>query len=124
MIYRGEPPYLECSTRGDKRFSPFYAIVNGKSIENQYQAAKILEDGTTGHDWRSAKGKKAVNIEYCRELYIKLWRQYLDEHPELYKVLADQTGLSDMFGQKGNTCQAIVLWDLRNEYLKNSFFEM
>ena len=30
-------PKYECSSRGDKRFSAFYAYVDGKSIEYIYQ---------------------------------------------------------------------------------------
>ena len=29
MITIGDPPYLECSSKGDVRFSAFSAIVNG-----------------------------------------------------------------------------------------------
>lgn len=40
MIMHGNSPYLECSSRGDKRFSAFYAVVaiNNKrlSIEQFY----------------------------------------------------------------------------------------
>jgi len=44
MTIYGRAPFLECSSRGDKRFSAFYARVNGCSIEEQYQAAKIFRD--------------------------------------------------------------------------------
>jgi hypothetical protein len=62
MLEFGEAPFLECSSKGDKRFSAFCAVVNGKTIEQRYQAAKIFEDGSTGLTWREAKGKKAVNM--------------------------------------------------------------
>ena len=117
MMRYGKPPFLECSTRGDKRFSPFYAIVNGKIIERQYQAAKIFEDGSTGLDWKQAKGRKAINMEECTLLYEKLWRQYIFEHLELLNVLKHAPGLSDMFAQRGNNNQAEVLWKIRNESL-------
>lgn len=111
----GEPPYLECSSRGDKRFSAFYAKVNGKSIEEQYQAAKVFEDGTTGLSWREAKGRKPVNMDEVSVLYKNLWKEYLINHPALIIGLKQASGLSDMFGQKGHNCQAITLWELRNE---------
>ena len=56
---------MECSTKGDKRFSVFCARVDrrgGKSIEEIYQAAKVFEDGSTGLTWREAKGRVAVNF--------------------------------------------------------------
>lgn len=115
MIKIGNEPYLECSSKGDKRFSAFYAIVNGESIESQYQAAKIFADGSTGLPWKKAKGKKPVNIEEVSKLYKDLWKQYLLENPLLIRGLKQASGLSDIFGQKGHNCQAITLWELRNE---------
>lgn len=117
MIKHGEPPYLECSSAGDKRFSAFWAKLGDKSIEDLYQAAKVFEDGSTGLHWREAKGKTAVNMVEVSRYYEDLWRVYMEHHPELYPVLAAASGLSDKFGQKGHNCQATVLWKLRNEYL-------
>ncbi len=113
MMRYGKAPYLECS-KGDKRFSPFFARVNGKTIEEQYQAAKIFEDGSTGLSWQKAKVRKAVNLEECIQLYDKLWYQYIDEHPDLLKILKKVSGLSDMFAQRGCINQAEVLWRIRN----------
>ena len=79
MIKHGEAPYLECSSRGDKRFSAFYArlkIYGNKSIEEIYQARKIFEDGSTGLTWRQAKGRKPVNVDEVRRLYSCLWDNY------------------------------------------------
>lgn len=115
MIKHGVPPYLECSSRGDKRFSAFHAIVQGRSIEDWYQSAKIFEDGSTNLSWREAKGRRAVNQEALSVFYETLWRQYLREHQELIVVLKQATGLSDMFGQVGHVCQVTTLWKLRNE---------
>lgn len=117
MMKYGKPPFLECSTRGDKRFSAFCAMVNGKSIEEQYQAAKIFEDGSTGLSWKNAKGRKAVNAEECSLLYERLWRKYISENPELLQVLKDASGLCDIFAQRGSNNQAEVLWRIRNEAL-------
>jgi len=114
MLSHGNPPYLECSGKGDRRFSAFYARVNGRTIEEQYQAAKVFEDGSTGLDWRRAKGRKAVNQEEVAELYSQLWDKYISEHPELLEVLKAASGLSDIFGQKGHCCQATELWRIRN----------
>lgn len=113
MILHGDPPYLECSSRGDRRFSAFYALVDGRTIEAQYQGAKRFADGRTGLGWREAKGRQAVNAEECAALYSALWNQYIVEHPELLDVLLAATGLSDVFGQKGHVCQATELWRIR-----------
>jgi len=118
MICHGQPPFLECSTKGDKRFSAFAATVDGQSIETRYQAAKVFEDGSTGLEWRAAKGRKAANQSEIAHLYSKLWDQYIAEHPELLNILLNSNGLCDTFGQRGHVCQATELWRIRNEYIQ------
>jgi len=118
MIRRGAPPYLECSTKGDKRFSAFCARIKSRgynSIEEIYQAAKIFPNGDTGLSWRKAKGRKAVNIKELKKLYSELWDVYIEDNPHLLRVLKNITGLSDIFGQEGCQCQVIELWRIRNE---------
>ena len=115
MIKIGTPPYLECSTKGDKRFSAFCARLNGISIEELYQRAKIFEDGSTNLSWRDAKGRRATNQEEVAQLYETLWRKYIQRNPNLLDVLKKASGLSDIFGQPGHVCQAITLWGIRNE---------
>lgn len=123
MIRVGEPPYLECSTRGDKRFSPFYArpsCLRGFSIEDAYHACKVFDDGTTGLGWREAKAKRraghaVMNQDECNQLYSQLWDSYIIENPQLLAELRLASGLSDMFGQPGGPCQALELWRIRNE---------
>lgn len=119
MVRHGSPPYLECSSRGDKRFSAFYAKVDGKTIEEQYQAFKIFKDGSTGLGWREAKGKKAINQKEASEFYSKLWETYIERNPSLLSVLIQSSGLSDIFGQEGHCCQATELWKIRERALKN-----
>ena len=129
MLTFGEPPYLECSSKGDKRFSAFYARLrsveaarafkhcgmHGLSIEAIYQAAKVFKDGATNLSWQNAKGRAdCVNMPEVRKLYRKLWKQYIKENPELLQVLHAASGLSDMFGQPGHACQAEELWRIRN----------
>lgn len=117
MIRHGEAPYLECSTRGDRRFSAFGAKVYGATIEELYQLSKVFADGTSPTNWREGKGRHAVNAEALAELYELLWRFYLAQHSYLLSVLQEASGLSDLFGQKGHVCQATVLWKIRNELL-------
>lgn len=116
MIKHGVAPFLECSSRGDVRFSAFGARVRryeNRTIEQLYQAAKIFEDGSTGLSWRAAKGRQPVNIDYCRWFYSNLWDWYIYENQHLLPVLRAATGLSDMFGQPGRCCQATELWRIR-----------
>jgi hypothetical protein len=116
MIRHGTAPFLECSSHGDPRFSAFHARIRGRggrTIESIYQAAKVFADGTTGLDWRAAKGRKAVNQADCAVLYARLWDMYIAENPQLLSVLRHASGLSDMFGQSGHCCQATELWRIR-----------
>lgn len=116
MIKHGSPPYLECSSRGDSRFSAFFArplSLGGKSIEDAYQAMKILDDGTTGLSWKASKGRRAVNHEECARAYEQWWEEYINERG-LLPILKSASGLSDMFGTVNSVCQATVLWEIRN----------
>jgi hypothetical protein len=116
MVRHGAPPYLECSTAGDPRFSAFRAKIRGRgdhSIEVLYQASKRFADGTTGLGWREAKGRPAVNMDEVRNFYAELWDDYIAENPDLLPVLIEAAGLSDKFGQAGHACQATELWRIR-----------
>lgn len=122
MIRHGVAPFLECSSKGDKRFSAFYARIAGRgnrSLEDLYQAMKRFPDGSTGLGWREAKGKRAVNSKWCARQYSKLWDEYIDENPDLRPVLMAATGLSDVFGQPGSCCQATELWRIRDALLSH-----
>lgn len=116
MVKHGIAPYLECSSRGDRRFSAFYAKVRGKSIEQWYQEAKDLGDEEANAEltWRERQGLPAVNTEECHALYASLWDEYMDNHPHLLPVIQKATGLSDVFGKEGHACQATELWRIRN----------
>lgn len=116
MIRIGDPPYLECSSRGDKRFSAFYArptVLAGRSIEEAYQAMKVFADGSTNLVWRQAKGRQATNAAVCAAAYRGWWREWVDQE-QLLPILLAASGLSDVFGQSGHVCQALVLWEIRN----------
>jgi len=122
MTRHGVAPFLECSSRGFKPFSAFYARIRArgnKSIEEIYQAAKLFEDGSTGLGWREAKGKLAVNISEVHSLYSKLWDEYINENPELKTMLLETTGFSDIYGQKNSCCQATELFRIKNELIKH-----
>lgn len=114
MVKVGQPPYLECSLKGDKRFSAFYAHVNINgtisSIESFYQSYK--ETGVEGSivaGWRANKGQLAkygATRAQCRTYYSKLWNMYLEAHPELVAEAQAFNGFTDVFGKRGNCCQA------------------
>lgn len=121
MIQHGLAPYLECSSRGFKPFSAFYARIRARgnrSIEELYQAAKIFEDGSTGLSIKEAKGRQAVNMEEVTKLYSQLWKEYIAENPQFEEVLYNATGLSDIFGQPGHVCQATELWAIKQTIVK------
>ena len=130
MQFFGEPPFLECSNRGDKRFSAFNAYIGSgilsESIESRFQRAKVIEDAwgnlETGLHWKEAKGKTPVAfvfngkkwpVSLLKEFYYMLWWVYLKGNPELIKVIEQYNGFSDFFGQEGHCCQAEAIWLFR-----------
>jgi hypothetical protein len=112
MLRFGEAPYLECSSKGDRRFSAFYARVFGRSIESLYQAHKVFEDGSSDLSIKTAKGRKPVNVDQCRTYYSWLWMYYFKENPELFEVIKKYRGFSDIFGQAGHACQAEEIYKI------------
>jgi len=121
MIRHGEAPFLECSSKGDKRFSAFNARVkfyDNKTIEEIYQASKVFKGGKTNRRWQEAKGRFAINQDDCAKFYTLLWRLYMVENPHLMTIIINASGLSDMFGQTNHVCQATELWNIRNEAIR------
>lgn len=120
MIKVGVEPFLECSSKGDKRFSAFYARLlceRGKSIEELYQGFKRFpgENGAvvSGLSVQEAKGKQALNQTEASEYYRHLWNVYFQENPELLSVISRYNGFSDIFGQPGRCCQAVEVYRIR-----------
>lgn len=115
MLRFGNIPYLECSSKGDKRFSAFYAKIKkfgNRSIEDIYQCNKIV-NGVKCKNWKEGKGKKADNADELSKLYFKLWIIYFKENPELYNYIKKYNGFSDIFGKIGCNCQAEVIYKIR-----------
>jgi len=116
---------LECSSKGDKRFSAFYAKVkvNNKisSIEEIYQLSKIqIVNGVIKcfYNIKDVKGKKVdgfvVNgkiyeAKYLTQWYNLLWVKYLDNNKDLVKYASEFDSFSDMFRGKAINCQADVI---------------
>ena len=130
---------LECSSKGDRRFSALYAKVdvNGvfDTIENHYQKSKVfrLEDGTLIQydNWKEAKGKKpiAFNISgyilpmrFGEMFYHLLWYKYLKTNKSLEKVLNEYDDYKDMFKSKNSyVCQADTIRLYMNDASNNKY---
>ena len=114
----------ECSSKGDTRYSAFFArLEDGRSIEQHYNCdIKGYDPG--GTNWKLGKGKppKDKSIDLWEE-YLKLWRRWADLNPhlleELYHItkLTNNT-LTDMFASSENN-QARALAYLINEKYYN-----
>ncbi len=115
-----ETRVLECSSRGDRRFSALFAMVTIKgrerSIEEFYQDAKRTADGK-----KAGKGKPFDHIicpftgdklpaAEATNLYEGLWVTYLTKHPELVEFANGFDEFHDMFrGKNTVNCQADVI---------------
>lgn len=123
--------YLECSSKGDKRFSAFYAKVSFygmvDSIEHIYQSVKRDVNGN-----RVGKGRKVnyivingieLNPKYLTPLYKLLWVKYLDNNKELVEYAKDYDIFTDSFRGRCINCQADVIRDYvkkGRDYIMNS----
>jgi hypothetical protein len=111
---------LECSSKGDKRFSAFYAYidVNGiiTSIEHHYQDCKYKDNDAFGErckkgepvDFIIINGKK-MNAEYLTPFYKLLWYKYFKKNPQLLEYAKKFDKFNDMFRGKSVNCQADVI---------------
>lgn len=108
---------LECSSRGDRRFSALYARIEvfGRcaTIEEHYQMAKRFPWKPL--TWREAKGRRPTHLEiggrvfpvsYLTAWYALLWLLYLDAHPELVGHARRFDGFCDSFAGPGRNSQA------------------
>jgi hypothetical protein len=128
---------LECSTKGDKRFSAWYAnvIVYGQtnSIEQHYQFSKVFMlngQQTSFTDVKYIKhiqyqGNKPItfrvnkcmfDISLLSAWYKSLWLKYLDANPDLVQFASQYSTFTDMFSKKGSlNSQADVI----RQYIKD-----
>jgi hypothetical protein len=110
----------ECSSKGDRRFSAFFArMSDGRTIEEHYQCdIKGYQPG--GTDWSLGKGKPGLHPD--RDLwegYLNLWKLWASDHPQEMSELkfrAESRGntLSDCFA-KTSVNQARALAFILNE---------
>lgn len=107
----------EVSTRGDRRFSAFNAILeDGRSIEEHYQCdVKGYDPG--GRNWRLGKGRPPLNpTTDLWTAYLDLWRRWVSLNPTLFSELRAHPILSDRFATTPVN-QAHALSTLLNECL-------
>lgn len=99
---------LECHSKGDKRFSAFYAKIKVKgklvSIENFYQNSKKAYDGHKVQkgempDYIEIFSKK-IPKEYLGMFYDLMWYQYFLENPNLYEYAKTFDDYLDIFKGK------------------------
>jgi len=108
---------LECSSKGDKRFSAFYAIVEAfgiyQSIEKHYQQSKRDVSGNHVKKGNSV-AYMVINgyqlpAEYLTDWYNLLWVKYLDKNPQLAAYARRFDEFTDIFRGKSINCQADVI---------------
>jgi len=110
----------ECSSKGDRRFSAFYAVMpDGRTIEEHYQCdVKGYDVG--GQQWRLGKGKPP--LDPTRDMwaeYLALWRAWAKINSELIEELRGRAAahnciLSDCFASTPVN-QARALAQILNE---------
>lgn len=114
---RQHPEGYECSSKGNKTLSAFYAQLNGLSIEYHYQVT-IKGYGSI----QEGKGKPPLQEISQEDLYQKykfLWKLYFRENPLIYIELRKEhteTVFTDMFANTPIN-QARAISELLNEGL-------
>jgi len=114
-----DPNVLECSSKGDRRFSSFYAYVNffGRvgTIEHFYQSCKRFHDPSIKNpkgqdpDWIEILGVK-MDKKYLTPYFKLLWVEYLDKHPDLVEYANRFEDFHDIFkGRNTINSQADVI---------------
>lgn len=83
---RSEVGY-EVSSKGDKRFSAFNAVLfDGRTIEQHYQCdVKGYDIG--GTNWRLGKGKPSLKEVNLFDEYLSLWGLWAKDNIPLMRVL-------------------------------------
>lgn len=118
---------LECSSRGDRRFSALYAEVsfckNWDTIENHYQNCKRDRYGNKAGKGRKVEYVLLKNKKFSpaclTDLYYALWFVYLSNHKELIPIINQYDVFTDMFRGHCKNCQADVIRKVRYEGLES-----
>lgn len=117
----GTPPYLECSSKGDKRFSPFYARLRSyqnQTIHHIYNSEKMYESGSTNYAVQNRNNIRPINLFELVPLFKKLWLIYFSENPELVRILLASTGISEVYTPDKYFSTSEVLWSIRTRLLQ------
>jgi hypothetical protein len=143
-IVRDGKRVLQCHSRGDKRFSPFFCYTDAfgvkGSIENHYHHAKLF-GGYQAKDWRDAKRLKDARVpqtgwiiggmrfpvisehrvfameDWGIQWYIALWWKYLLHRPDLIAYAKKFDEFEDPFAGRFPFCQARVIEQVTREGL-------
>ena len=115
---------LYCDSRGDKRFSAFYAKIQldgvVDSIENFYQNSKRDENGNVPGKGRKVSymvfRNRKLDVSKLSDFYRYLWKLYFQQNPNLLEYASQFNTFIDRFRGKCINCQADVIRDLVNEY--------
>lgn len=106
---------LYCDSRGDKRFSALYAVVQFKdghreTIEHFYQGCKRTKDC---HPARKGAfvdhiviNGEALPASYLTPLYQQLWEMYFKQNPELLVYASQFDTFIDRFAGRSTNTQA------------------
>lgn len=115
---RKHPNGYEVSSKGDKRFSAFYAILSdGLSIEYHYQVN--IKGYSSIKEGKGKPPKYKISKEDLYSKYLDLWSRYLKENKGLILELAMNSidkPLTDMFASS-DINQARALTELMNKLL-------
>ena len=113
----------ELSSKGDKRFSAFYArMPDGRTLEQHYQCdVKGYDPG--GINWKLGKGRPPLRDVDLWEEYLSLWRIWAEEHHEeladLYITTSNGSRiLSDRFATTPINQARAVATLLNEHYVK------
>jgi len=111
---------LECSSKGDKRFSAMFAKVEVfgvlDTIENHYQSCKRDAVGNPVKKGQPVDHmvllRRKLPPEMLTQWYKLLWIKYLRQHPKLVTYAAQFDEFTDAFrGKNTVNCQADVIRD-------------
>lgn len=108
---------LECSSKGDKKFSAFYAYTTVfgiyDSIEHHYQNCKRfniqpIKIKGASPDYIEIYGIK-LDKKYLTPYYKLLWVKYLDNNKDLVEYAEQFDDYNDIFKGHSINCQADVI---------------
>jgi hypothetical protein len=132
---------LECSSKGDKRFSALYAKINNISIEDRYQLLKkflynqkILhpENFKQAKHWQYKNEYKLIDfkvnnqifsLKYLTAYYKYLWYIYLVSNKQLVNYIKKFDTFTDCFAKENTiNSQKDIIEQVAKEGL-NSLYE-